>query len=160
MTIDERLGPQVEAWLDGSITVAGVHQAPRVLPADYGWHTSKRTMFFIGLALIFISAVLLRFIVRFELTATFTATPTLKLTVRRLWFWTSTHTITGHLGVHARMWYTTPLGFLYWRSGWSRRHGPLWGVWCETAPGAGRWLAGGLTELEAETVVEAISGRP
>jgi hypothetical protein len=139
--------------------VGAAHTAPRSLPTDHGWQTSKATFFFFGLILIFISAVLLRFIVRFELVATFNGTPTFQITVRRLWFWTSSHTITGHLGVHARVWYTTPLGFLYWRSGWSRRHIPLWGVWCETGEGAGRWLAGGLTELEAETVVEALSAR-
>ena len=29
-----------------------------------------------------------------------------------------------------------------------------WGVWCETTPGAGYWVAAGLTEVEAETIVD------
>lgn len=159
LSIDKRLGHQVDGWLKGTIMFAGQKIPPRALPAHYAWRTSTATILAFGFILVFISVVLLRFIVRYELTATFQGVPTLQLTVRRFWFWKTSRTMTGQLGVRARLWYFNPVNFFFWRPGRSRRDAPLWGVWCETVPGSGHWLAAGLTEIEAETVADALSAR-
>jgi hypothetical protein len=150
IVVHGNLGPRIASWWEGGAQIAGQRQPPRVLPVHKTWHTPWLTQALVGLVAVFLTVLQLRVLVRYELVARVAGAATLELTVIRFFFWRTTRTITQPHRIVARCWSGGS-----WRA-WRRRRA-LWGVWCETAVGAGYWVAGGLSELEAETVVEALT---
>ena len=148
--IHDVIASSVDAWLGGRIYQDGRPQPAKTLPFRASWRAGGVMIGLCLLLAVFVAVVSLRSVVRYELAL---RGGRLSRRVTRLFVWTRETVIPQPFALHARRPFElfTPRR---WRS--TRR----WGVWCETTPGAGYWVAAGLTEVEAETIVVAMSPPP
>lgn len=148
--IDKVIASSVDGWLDGRIYQAGSRQPAKTLPFRASWHAGGVMIGLYLLLAVFVAVVSLSLVVRYELAL---RGGKLSRRVTRLFVWTRETVIPRPFALHARCRFE----FFTLRRRWSTR---WWGVWCETTPGAGYWVAAGLTEVEAETIVDMIMSTP
>jgi hypothetical protein len=148
--IDKVIASSVDGWLDGRIYQGGSRQPAKTLPFRASWHAGGVMIGLCLLLAVFVSVFSLSAVVRYELAL---SGGRLSRRVTRLFVWTRETVIPRPFALHARCRFE----LFTLRRRWSTR---WWGVWCETAPGAGYWVAAGLTEVEAETVVDMFMSQP
>jgi hypothetical protein len=153
ISVDGDIASSVDAWLEGRIYQEGRPQPAKTLPFRASWHAGGVMIGACLLLAIFAAVVALRSVVRYELALRGT---TLSRRVTRVFVWTRETVIPLPFALHARHRFEI-MSFLRPRRSESTRS---WGVWCETTPGAGHWVAAGLTEVEAETIVDTFMSPP
>ena len=142
--IDKVIASSVDGWLDGRIYQAGSRQPAKTLPFRASWHAGGVMIGLYLLLAVFVAVVSLSLVVRYELAL---RGGKLSRRVTRLFVWTTETVIPRPFALHARCRFELLTLRRRWMTRW-------WGVWCETTPGAGYWVAAGLTEVEAETIVD------
>jgi hypothetical protein len=143
VVVDKAIATMVDGWLDGRLYQEGQKKPAKALPFRASWRAGGLT---IGLCLllgVIVAIFLLRSVVRYELSV---RGGQVKRRVTRLFVWTRDTALAQPLQFRPRHFEILP---------WRRKRS--WGVWCETTPGAGHWVAVGLTEGEAEAVVDAVA---
>lgn len=150
ISVERATAVSVDAWLGGRITNDGGPPPAKTLPFRASWHVGGITIGLIVLVCVAFALVMLRSLVRYEIALRGTE---MTRRVTRLFVWTKESVISAPFSLSVRHFELLP------SRRW-RHNQRVWGVWCETTPGAGYWIAAGLTELEAQTVVETLSSSP
>lgn len=150
IAVERATAVSVDAWLGNRAVSDGGPPSSKPLPFVTSWHVPGITLGLIVLACVGFALAVLRSVVRYEIALRGTE---LTRRVTRLFVWTKESVISAPFSLSVRRFEL--LTSRRWRDHWRP-----WGVWCETTPGAGYWIAAGLTELEAHTVVETLSSTP
>ncbi len=150
ISVERATAVSVDDWLGNRATHEGGPPSPKALPFVTSWHVAGVTIGLIVLVCVAFAVVMLRSLVRYEIALRGTE---MTRRVTRVFVWTKESVISAPFSLSVRHFELLP------SRRW-RHNQRVWGVWCETTPGAGYWIAAGLTELEAATVVETLSSSP
>ncbi len=141
IAVERRIGTEIRTWLTQGTVVDGVRLPPRATP----FHAEDSTSGVIFVVLFVCAAGALAFgarqFVQVELEK---RGMQVRVRTRRLWRTKESVFSLASARITARAWdlEQLPAG--------------LWGVWAETRPGAGLWVAVAISEGEAEHVVELL----